>query len=142
MLFMFTMLCSMDYCVIVSQFCCDRTPLVLGKNPSLGVTASIASSHCAGYQCLCAPHGDAIGFQGLQHLLHDTFQQDHNMTMSLRNFIWLRWVYIPVPLLRSSCRQWSCTRFPMASDQDCIVLNWIARGLNNPARRQVVSELV
>jgi exonuclease III len=31
---------------------------------------------------------------------------------------------------------------PMAQDLGCTVLNWNARGLNNPARRQVVCNLV
>jgi hypothetical protein len=28
------------------------------------------------------------------------------------------------------------------NDQQCVILNWNVRGLNNPARRQVVKDLV
>jgi hypothetical protein len=32
--------------------------------------------------------------------------------------------------------------FSMNSDSQCAILNWNVRGLNNPARRQVVRDLV
>jgi hypothetical protein len=32
--------------------------------------------------------------------------------------------------------------FLMAVNQECVVLNWNVRGVNNPARQQVVKDLI
>jgi hypothetical protein len=37
---------------------------------------------------------------------------------------------------------WMFCCVPMASPQNCIALNWNVRGLNTPAQRQVVPQMV